>query len=353
MTVVHATSDTAAALARQANSCDHIGSPLYGSLLRGLLSDFRSGGLTFDLLDGVSEQPVHDAIPLRYLAAGHRLALSGSAPDLARHYPSCGGNWSGQDVTRDFLHAVRAHPPTVEAALSQQVQTNEIGRAVVLTCALSHVMALTGLPLRTLELGASAGLLSRLPWFRVDIGTGTCGPPDAAVTFGPEWCERPPATIVGALQIVDQAACDVSPIDPTTDDGRLRIQSFVWPDQLERIGRLRAALQVAAAHPLQVDAADAGEWLQCRLEGPLPTQTATVVFHSIVWQYLPGSTRDAVRGALARAGTSATVDSPLAWVRMEPAAPTHADVRMTMWPGGHETVLAEVGYHGHGVRWQL
>jgi len=216
---------------------------------------------------------------------------------------------------------------------------------------LSHVALATGLPLRTMEIGASAGLLSRLPWYHVDTGTARCGPPFAPVAFGPEWCAHPPAALVGQLAVDTQSACDISPIDPTTVEGRLRIQSFVWPDQLERMVRLRAALAVAAEHPLRVDAADAGTWLHQQLAGPLPSGVATVVFHSIVWQYLPPATRDAVRAALAGAGSTATASAPLAWVRMEPATATHADVRLTQWPGGQETMLAEVGYHGHDLRW--
>ena len=46
---------------------------------------------------------------------------------------------------------------------------------------------------------------------------------------------------------------------------------------------------------------------------------ATVVAHSIVWQYVAPPSRDRLRSALRRAGVAATPEAPIAWLRMEPA----------------------------------
>eukprot|EP01041_Mallomonas_annulata_P024918 gene24918-45831_t len=127
--------------------------------------------------------------------------------------------------------------------------------------------------------------------------------------------------------------------------------SFVWPDQLERFQRLDHAIAIARATPLPVTAGDAGEWLGDRLSRPLPDGVATVVFHSIVWQYLPAATKDRVRAALATAGERATGSATLHWLRMEPATKEHADLRLTSWRGDGapaEELLAHVGYHGAG-----
>ena len=82
----------------------------------------------------------------------------------------------------------------------------------------------------------------------------------------------------------------------------------------------------------------------------LPTGTATVVFHSIVLQYLAVDSRHRMRDALHAAGARATDAAPLAWLRMEPAGES-ADLRLTWWPGGAEEVLATAGYHGGTIRW--
>ena len=57
-----------------------------------------------------------------------------------------------------------------------------------------------------------------------------------------------------------------------------------------------------------------------------------------------------MRDALQDAGAAATDDAPIAWLRMEPAG-ERADLRLTWWPGGDETVLATAGYHGGDVEW--
>jgi len=348
---VQPTYDTLEAIELQAAACDHICSPLYAQLLRGIAADYRADGLSRTLLEHASERPQHDAIPLRYLATAHRLALAGKAPTLAQHFASCGGSWSGADITPDFLTLVEQRHEMFVEGLTRQVQTNEVGRAAAVACGLAHVQQQFDLALRTFEVGASAGLLSRVPWFRIDTGTSACGPEDSPLRLGPEWFAIAPPTLPTHLEVVEQAAADIMPLDVDTDAGRLAIQSFVWPDQMERMERLRSALAIADEHPLHVERSDAGAWLSRHVTAPTPTGVATVVFHSIVWQYLPPWTRDQLKATLAAVAPSATRQSPLCWLRMEPAGETHADLRLTVWPGGHETHLADVGYHGHDLTW--
>ena len=150
--------------------------------------------------------------------------------------------------------------------------------------------------------------------------------------------------------VVERLGCDRAPIDPASEAGRRLLRSFVWPDQADRHARLDAALVAAAEVPATIDAEDAARWVARRLADPVPG-TATVVFHSIVWQYLPKATRDGVRAALERASAGATADAPLAWLRMEPGEdPSEAaEVRLAMWPGGEHRLLANTGYHGHPI----
>jgi hypothetical protein len=335
-----------------AASSAEVGSPLYGVLLTGLLADYRSGGITADMLDGVSDRPFPDAIPLRYAAAGHRLALTGDAPRLAPHYPSCGGQWDGSEhVVTDFLATVRGNQAEFRAGMRRNVQTNEVARAAVLASGFSLIVARHGSPIDQLEIGSSAGLLSRWDHFAYDTGESTGGMAGSSVRFGPEWWigERKPLLV--PVEIAFKRASDISPIDVSTSEGRVTMLSFVWPDQLERVERLRRALQIAAAVPIEVERADAGEWLERQLAHGLESGRATVLFHSIVWQYLPRQTKDRIKAVLAATGSTATDDGPLLWLRMEPANREHANLRLTTWPGGQDESLAEVGYHGVNIRW--
>ena len=338
-------------LLRQARSCAHVGSALYGELLDGLAADYAAGGVTRTLLYGVTATPVHDALPLRYLATAHRLALEGMAPNLAALYASCGGHWDGGDPTPAFLRTVRENQTLFAHGVRQNVQTNEVARSAVLASGFSLVSRRHGLPMATLEIGSSAGLLSRWMHYGFNTGESVTGNPASVLQFGPQWWHAPPPHLDPAATVVSTRACDITPLDLATPLGRLAMESFLWPDQIDRRERLLAALAVAADHPLLVEQADAGAWLSQRLTAGLPTGTATVVFHSIVWQYLPQSTRDTMRDALHRAGASAAPESPLLWLRMEPATPEHASLRLTSWPGGVDEELAHVGYHGADIRW--
>jgi hypothetical protein len=149
--------------------------------------------------------------------------------------------------------------------------------------------------------------------------------------------------------VVERAGCDAAPVDPTTDDGRLTLLSYVWPDQIHRIRLLRAALAVAAETPAPVEQAEAVAWTTDRWRPD--TGAATVLFHSIVMQYLPDDRRAAFKQLVrSRGAEDATDRAPLAWLRLEPVG-DEAALRLTTWPDGTETTLAWCGFHGQNVRW--
>jgi len=113
--------------------------------------------------------------------------------------------------------------------------------------------------------------------------------------------------------VIDRRGCDLAPIDASTTEGRLRLTSFVWPHDLHRYERLRAALAVAAAHPVTVDAAPASSWLASMLELPALDGVLTVVWHSITRQYWPPEEI----AATARALAAARDRMPIAHIAME------------------------------------
>lgn len=159
-----------------------------------------------------------------------------------------------------------------------------------------------------------------------------------------------PAVPRTAARVVERRGVDPFPIDVADASQCLRLVSFVWPDQDERMRRLRAALDIAASHPPVVDEGSADTWLGTRLTRE--RARATVVFHSIVWQYLGRSVQDGVRRVLEEAGAATGGGTPLVWIRMEPAGAV-ADVRATVWQDGSRSdhLLAEIGYHGQQMRW--
>ena len=121
-------------------------------------------------------------------------------------------------------------------------------------------------------------------------------------------------------------------------------------------GRARAAIDIARDVPAVIDRADAVGWLadQCATRTP---GTTLVVYHSVVWQYLPEPTQTAVRESLRAAGARASADAPIAWLRLEPTPDTYvpAELRLTLWDGSpapHEWLLATTGFHGGPIAWR-
>jgi hypothetical protein len=245
--------------------------------------------------------------------------------------------------------ATEAHAPTLVAALGEGVQTNEVGRSASLLGGFLEV-ARAGLPLHVLEVGASAGLNLLFDRYRYEAGEDAFGPADSPLRFVEPWVSRAP-DLATPVEVAARRGCDAAPIDPSSPEGRLRLRSFVWPDQLDRLARLDAALSVVdrVGAPV-VDRAGAAAWASAQLADPAPG-VATVLTHSIVLQYLDPLERATLVAAIESAGARADDRAPLAWLRLEPGG-DQAELRLTTWPGGHTRVLATSAYHGPPVLWR-
>jgi hypothetical protein len=328
----------------QAGWCRRLGSPIYGHLLERAADDLVAGGPVRRVVEPYVDRPVNFAHHLRLMGATHRLALTGEAPKLAAHYPTTGGDGDPDGAWEAFIELISER----EITLERPVQTNEVGRAAALLGGFMTVADQTGLGLRCLEIGASAGLNLRWDRFRYEAADWAYG--DAASPARVP-CEyeggRPP--LPATVWVMERAGCDPSPIDATTEDGALTLQSFIWPEQVDRLELLRAAIEVARRTPVTVDEASAADWLVERLARERGGG-ATVVYHSIMWGYMTDEDRARITQTIVAAGERATPSEPLAWLRMEPGA-DQADVTLTTWPDFDERVIAHAGYHGRPVRW--
>jgi hypothetical protein len=329
--------------------CGRLGSPFYETLLARAADDSAAGGPIADVFAGYRHEPIASAMALRLMGNVHRLVLEGRAPALAAHYPSAGGDGDAERAWPLFRDFVAGDMPRMRQLLERGVQTNEVGRAAALVCGFLTVARETGRDLRCLEIGASAGLNLRWDHFRYEAGQATWGDPRSPVVMRDSYREGAPPFDVAA-RVVERAGCDPNPLDPTTDDGRLTLMSYVWPDQAERLALLRAACDVARRVPGPVERASAPDWLAGKLAAAA-TGLATVVYHSIVLQYLDQPSRDRMRAVIEDAGARATAAAPLAWLRMEPGG-EQAEVRLMCWPGGTDRLVATTSFHGRDVRVQ-
>jgi hypothetical protein len=333
----------AAQLHWQADACRLIGSELYAGLLERAVADVREQGPTWEILRGHENDPRFSVLGLRLLGGVNRLVLTKREPDLAEAYQagSAPGAWSC------FHDVLRRNMVELRELLDLPVQTNEVGRCAALIFGFAPASAETGLPLRLLEVGASAGLNLRWDRFHYKANGFSWGPGDSSVELELQLEGKAPPALPSEIEVASRQGCDASPIDPTTPEGRLTLLTYIWPDQLERIDRMRGALEVAAQEPVGLDREPAAPWAERMLAESAPGR-ATVIYHSIVSQYLSDEERADLFATIRAAGKCATAAAPLAWLRMEPAD-DRANLDLTLWPGGEDRRLARVGYHGSPV----
>lgn len=338
----------------QATACARLGSRMYDELLRSVADDIEDGGPSADVLAGHEEDPGPSALGLRLAGSVHRLVLDGQASELAGFYPSAGGSWDLRSGWPAFQRLLRDRPDTVRGGLDRAPQTNEVGRAAALMGGLARIGERFGSPVRLLEIGASAGLNLRADQFRYEGYDGQWfGRQDSPVRLLDAW-RGVRLNPESELTVVERTGCDVNPVDATTSQGRLSLRSYVWPDQLRRMERLQAALEVAADFPAQVSRQDAVSFVRAV---ELAEDTTTVLWHSVMWQYLTVRDQQEISARVSELGAAAVESAPFAHLFLEPVRRTPESrheflVVLELWPGGQRRILGTSAAHGLPTTWE-
>jgi hypothetical protein len=294
-------------------------SPLYARVVGYVLENYRAHGVAHDFFTDVPTRATASTPGVRLMGALHYLALTGEAPELAAHFPSCGGDGDAEALWEVAQELLASREARIGELYDETPQTNEVLRATVLSAGLAMLARMTGLPLRLFEIGASAGLNTRVR--------------------GDDYV------------VAERAACDLHPLDITNEAHVLRLFSFVWSDDPERIARFHDAIAWARTHPLVVEQADMFAWLQQRVV--LKPAYATVVMQSVVADHLTKEQRAQLAAIIEQIGAKATLASPFAWLRMEfdPPSRRYGTVLHT-WPGGAERLIATHTGHARDIEWQ-
>ena len=303
-----------------------------------------------------AEDPAAAALPLRWAGALHHLALQGLLPWARLWPPAPGADHAEQTDALDAAIAAAwaQHRTHCEAALKLPPQTNEVRRSAALLPGLLHIAQHGRLPIVLLEIGASAGLNLWCDRYRYQTASWAWGGAQAPLVLDSDW-KGPAPPLDAGLQIARRAGCDAHPIDLAQPGESLRLASFVWPDQPERLDRLRDACAAAQAwqraEGTAVEPLPAPQFVARELGSLAPGHT-TVLMHSIVWQYMAVNEQQAVQAAVEEAGRRASHEAQLAWLRFEPPrAPARVELRCRRWPGGEDRLLAYCHPHGARIEW--
>lgn len=178
-----------------------------------------------------------------------------------------------------------------QVMLSRTTQTNEPGRCSVLLPSLAKVTGDVAL----IEVGASAGLCLLFEEYGFDWSGHRLLPRESVAT-------RPvfPCKISGTPplpseypNIIWRAGLDLNPIDLRNADDTTWLELLVWPEDMDRLARLQAAIQIGRSKLPRVIKGDLLHDLQ-GLVAQAPAGATVVVYHSAVLSYIADqNSRDA------------------------------------------------------------
>ncbi len=323
---------------------------VYPCAVRAMADDWEAGGPVRELCAGYEHAPHGSVLQLRVLAGVFRLVLTGRADPLRRFYPCLGGTAEPAEIWPTMRTVITEHLDELRLALRTAPQTNEVGRSAALLLGLLDLVDASGRDrIRLLELGASGGLNLLIDRYAISGPGWSYGPMDSPLQLRDAVVGGVPA--VRSFTIVDRGGCDLDPIDPASDDGRLLLTSFVWPDDVHRFERLEAAFTVVdqvGASP--VDRAPAADWLAAQLAGPAEPGVLTVVWNSITQQYWPAAEITAVRELLQDHGDGGTLGQVSMEFRVDSGSKEYPELRTRFWSGSgtppRERLLGHAHHHG-------
>lgn len=300
-------------------------------------------------MNGWQGLSLEDALPLRVVGGLHHLFLSGQDRSLEPVYAGL----TTDQATIDGLVARMAerYDARLMPWLDKPPQTNEAGRSAAIMAGLLWLAERLRPKFEINEFGASAGINTMMGRYHYNLGGVQVGPGLSRMKIAPEWRGDPPPET--GIEIVEARGCDIAPIDLTDPEQALRLKAYVWADAADRMARIDAAIGLAERAAPEIARMDAGDFVAERLAAPQEEGVTRVLFHTVMWQYLPQATRDAITEAMGQAGAAATDDRPLACIGLETNRATlRHELRVRYWPGGEEPVLlAEAHPQGAWVEW--
>jgi len=241
------------------------------------------------------------------------------------------------DEEREALAAFVLHTP----------QTNEVRRVWGL---LPTFLVAGSARIDLIELGASAGLLLAADCYDYRYRAGVWGRGRNILVLDGDDRGGPPAALLRRpLEVDRRIGVDLDPVGLDEHGARL-LEAFIWPDQTERIERLRTAIGIARTCEIDLRRGDYVSELPALL-AQRRDEALTIVFHSVSTMYLDEERFAELAATLARAGR----DGPLAWVSFEGPRgdPNYGGVALdvTVWPGGETRRLAKVDFHASWLEW--
>ncbi|NQX95789.1 MAG: DUF2332 domain-containing protein [Erythrobacter sp.] len=344
-----------AAITWQADHAEEAGAPCTARVIRSLAKVRETDTELGRRMRNWAGLTLKDAMPLRVTGGLHHLALTGADERLVPVYSGAVTDQNAVDAL--VLDIAHAHDAALAPWLDGPPQTNEAGRSASIMAGLLWLAQRVFPKFELLELGASAGVNTMIDRYAYDLGGTRVGPNESPMQIVPEWRGKgAPPEAPEDFAILSVRGCDVAPINLSDPASALRLKAYVWPDAAARMQRIDAAIQLASERAPDVIEQDAGAFVAEALERPQEAGTTRAMFHSIMWQYMPAETQNAITALFEAQGAKATPERPLGWVSLETNPETFRhELRVRYWEGqagdGTPVMLANAHPHGEWVEW--
>jgi hypothetical protein len=321
-------------------------SELYAFLSAAILEDAALLELAAQARSG--QPPAH-----MLFAAVQFLLLGGLSHELAAYYPMLGGTRAPDgEAARHFRDLCLGHRSAITDLLATGLtQTNETRRCAYLLPAFETVAMLgEGRPLALVELGPSAGLNMLWDRYCYDYGTGRlygdAGSP-VRITTRLRGDVRPPLPDAPP-DCSWRVGVDLHPIDLGDELAVRWLEALIWPEHVERVARLRAAVALARAERPSLIAGNALELLPGLLASA-PAELTLCLYHThVTYQFTPAM-RSQLEAILRSASETRTV------IRLScEGGNGHPELLMQRFAGGQSRteLLAIASGHASWVEWR-
>lgn len=361
--------------------------PLYRRLAEGAASDLE---VAARLQLARSDQRV----PNLLLAAVHDVLLGGRPDLLADWYPTVAAErgappdrvrpvgHGSDDPWPHFRRLALDDAEVADRLRTRATQTNEVGRSLALLPALFHAARTAGgapvggvRPLGLVEIGASAGLNLGLDayGFRYVLASPDPGgePTVDSVGSGARLVleaqlrgPHVPPLPAGHLPIETAVGIDRAPLRVADAADARWLLACQWPEEHDRVERLRKAIELAHLAPPVVEVGDAVDDLARHLLA-VPGHALPVVVSTWVLAYLPVARQRAFLHLLDEVSTQrdlalvfAEQPDTIPGLPVPPRPDGVPDGRATalvciQWHDGrrHEARLADLHPHGRWIEW--
>ncbi|HUF73219.1 MAG TPA: DUF2332 domain-containing protein [Gammaproteobacteria bacterium] len=220
-------------------------------------------------------------------AAVHDLLFRDASHPVSRYYPSVNVSPVPPDraafpTFRDFCLSNRAQLEGTMAA--RQTQTNEVRRTIAFVPVFQRLAEAE--PIALVEVGASAGLNLLVDRYRYRYGDGPwLGAVESPVALRCDIRGTEPPVLPAMGEIAYRIGIDTHPLNVSEPDDARWLMACVWPEQTDRLERLRAALAIAREAPPAVVSANALDALE-EVLSDIPDDLTICVFNSATLFYL-------------------------------------------------------------------